>query len=221
MNITNTLPRFSYLGLLISLVFFFCVAPFFSAGAHARLVLDLSILVILILSVYMCSDSVRNVVIASVLASPALLRMIYPTLLVDEISLAFNALFFGFVIFELLQKIFHTYRVNTDILFAAIAVYMLIGFFWGVVYTLLEFYLPGSFSLEPGHGGLGFYSETAQDLIYYSFVSLTTLGYGDITSLSKPAKFFSVLEAMMGQVYLTVLVAHLVGMHIAGVEVRK
>lgn len=221
MKIPHLLPRFSYQGLLISLVFFFIVAPFFSSGHHARLVLDLSILAILIIAVYICSDSVRNVIIAGILASPALARMVYPSLEVDEISLAFNALFFAFVIYELLQKIFRTTEVNADLIYAAIAVYMLIGFFWGVVYVLLEFFMPESFTLRPGNDGHGLYSDFAQDLIYYSFVTLATLGYGDITSLSKPAKFFSVLEALIGQIYLTVLVARLVGMHIAGVKSAK
>jgi hypothetical protein len=52
-------------------------------------------------------------------------------------------------------------------------------------------------------------------VIHSSFVTLTTLGYGDITPVSAPARSFATMEAMAGQVYLEVLVARLVGMHIS------
>lgn len=60
----------------------------------------------------------------------------------------------------------------------------------------------------------GSFSTTALvDLVYYSFSTLTTLGYGDITPLSKPARMFAVTEAIVGQIYLTVLVARLLGLY--------
>lgn len=119
------------------------------------------------------------------------------------------------MIYVLLHKLFKTSQVTSDVIYAAISVYLLIGVFWGIVHTLLEFVWPGSFTLESGLKEKGFYAEFGQDMIYYSFVSLTTVGYGDIVSISQPAKFLSVLEAATGQIYLTVLVARLVGMHIS------
>jgi hypothetical protein len=58
-------------------------------------------------------------------------------------------------------------------------------------------------------------------LIYYSFVTLTTVGYGDVTAASMIARSYSVLEAVIGQLYLTVLVAGLVGLHISQSTERK
>src|SRR3990167_8639423 len=111
MNIYPAFPRLSYLGLLISLVFFFVVAPFFSVGAGSRLMLDLSILMILFIAVYISSDSIRNTVIAILLASPWLVRLFHVSVQVDEMTLACTILFFAFVIYELLRKVFHTYVV--------------------------------------------------------------------------------------------------------------
>jgi len=215
MHIENLLPRYSHLGLLISLVFFFLVAPFFGKGEYGRLALDLSVLSILIISVYMCSEKKQEVIIAGILASPAAIRLVYPTIAVDEISLAFNAIFFLYVIYILLRKLFRTSQVTVDALYTAVSVYFLIGIFWGITYTLLEFRVPTSFSLSREQMMDGFYTDFGQDLLYYSFVTLATIGYGDIVALSKPAKFLSVLEGVMGQVYLTILVARLVGMHIS------
>lgn len=80
MHIKHILPRFSYLGLLIFMVFFFVVAPFYSEDAYARLALDISIVILLILSVYMCSDRKHYVILAVVLAAPHLSGSSIPAL---------------------------------------------------------------------------------------------------------------------------------------------
>ena len=75
---------------------------------------------------------------------------------------------------------------------------------------------PGSFSMAQGQSG-----KTQIEFTYYSFVTLTTLGYGDITPLSSRVKVLSMLEAVVGQIYLVVLVARLVGLHISHSSRRK
>lgn len=210
-----TLPRFTYFGLLLSLVFFFVVAPFFSKGAHARFVLDLSLMSMLILSVYICSSNKKHLIIAIILAAPAILRLFFPSTEVDEVTLIFNATFLGFVIGVLLQLLFTTTYVTKDVIYAALSVYFLVGVLYGIIFTLLECFSPGSFALPQPVGDYTFYSAFGQDLIYFSFVTLTTSGYGDIVPLSQPAKFLSILEAITGQIYLTVMIARLIGIHIS------
>ena len=90
----------------------------------------------------------------------------------------------------------------------AICVYFLIGLIWADVFFILETLQPGSFQIPPEQVGQA-------TLDYFSYVTLTTLGYGDITPISAPARSLSLLEAMMGQLYLAVLIARLVGIHIA------
>lgn len=209
------LPRFTYFGLLLFLVFFFIVAPFFSKGAHARLVLDLSLMSMLILSAYICSNNRQYLIVAIILALPAILRLFIPSTEVDEITLMFNALFFAFVIGILLHLLFTTTYVTKDVIYAALSVYFLVGVLYGITFTLLECFFPGSFALPQPIGDYTFYSAFGQDLIYFSFVTLTTSGYGDIVPLSPPAKFLSILEAITGQIYLTVMIARLIGIHIS------
>ena len=87
--------------------------------------------------------------------------------------------------------------------------YFMIGFGWGFIYRLTEHITPGSFKIATAN-------EIAfSDYSYYSFVTLTTLGYGDITPLTHAAQMLSVLEAAIGQFYLAVLIAGLVGKYIA------
>lgn len=207
------LPRYTYLGLLNFLVFFFIVAPWFSKGAYARIALDLSLLSLLILSVYICSHKKNYLLVALLLASPALLRLFFPTTEVDEITLTCNALFLAFVIGVLLHLLLTTSYVTTDVIYAALAVYFLIGVFYGLIFTLIECFFPGSFSLPQAPGSETFYTAYGQELIYFSFVTFTTTGYGDIIPLLLPAKFLSVLEAITGQIYLAVMIARLIGMH--------
>ncbi len=82
---------------------------------------------------------------------------------------------------------------------------------WGIVYLLLNVIAPGSFVGITGET----WSEQLNEFTYHSFVTLTTLGYGDITPAAPVARTLNYLEAVLGQMYLTVLVAALVGIHIA------
>ena len=100
---------------------------------------------------------------------------------------------------------------------ASLCIYFLIAIVWAEFYSIMEIANPGSFIVTSGDtqdvplqvGGEG----TAMAL-YYSLVTLTTLGYGDIVPKTAPARMFAAMEAVTGQMYLAVLVARLVGMHI-------
>ena len=102
---------------------------------------------------------------------------------------------------------------------------MLLGVGWSSLYSLCELASPGSFiyaytdRLE--HPDMAFGAEKSLIPLYYSFVTLTTLGYGDMVPFSPPAKILAILEAVIGQIYLTVLVARLVGLHIAHVTTER
>lgn len=208
------LPRFTYLGLLLFLILFFILTPFFGEGAYARFALDISLVYLLAVTVYMCSNDTRYLYIALLLVSPSLLRFLYATPTIDAVTLFFNCCFFAFVIYALLRALFTSSRITEDIIFSAISIYILLGVFCGLVFTLLEYYIPGSFVLEKSGGNITFYEDFGQDMIYFSFSTLTTLGYGDILPLSQPARFLSVLEAVIAQVYLTVIIARLIGLHL-------
>ena len=87
-------------------------------------------------------------------------------------------------------------------------IYLLVAQLWELVYRFLDFIDPASFNLPGSQGDFLLFE-------YYSFVTLTTLGYGDITPLTKVAKAFSVLEAVVGQLYLVVVVAWFVGPYVS------
>jgi hypothetical protein len=100
--------------------------------------------------------------------------------------------------------------VTREVLFAAVIIYLLMALMWSFAYMVLEAIVPGSFNIP--ESGL----EVRQFVfLYYSFVTITTLGYGDITPATHQAGALAILEAIAGQIYLVVLVAFLVGMFVS------
>jgi hypothetical protein len=124
----------------------------------------------------------------------------------------------GYVILLIFRYLFATVRVTVNTIAASLCIYFLLAIVWAEIYSIMEIADPGSFLITGADskdvllelGGEG----TALSL-YYSLVTLTTLGYGDIVPKTAPARMFAAMEAVTGQMYLAVLVARLVGMHIA------
>ncbi len=115
-------------------------------------------------------------------------------------------LFFGLTCINVLKFVFSQRGVDANGLYAVCCVYLLAGIAWAFLYGATESFAPGSFSLRASLG-----ATPLQELIYFSLVTLTTLGYGDVTPVSPFARTCATLEAMAGQMYLAVLVAQLVG----------
>ena len=118
--------------------------------------------------------------------------------------------FYGICLSVFLYRIFSEKMITADTIQGGIAIYFLSGLLWAFFYQILLAFDSSAISL-PVHTS-GEFSE----LIYFSFVTLTTLGYGEITPVSWMAQNLTVLEAVWGQTYLVVLVARLVGLHLSG-----
>lgn len=92
---------------------------------------------------------------------------------------------------------------------AAIAAYLLFGLGWANAYLLVMQRNPHSF-----HSTVGLSSSSSVEWYYYNYVTLTTVGYGEITPLTRVARALATGEAVTGQLYLAVLIARLIGMEI-------
>jgi hypothetical protein len=119
--------------------------------------------------------------------------------------------FYGLLVYSFIVQIRYAKNVNTNVLFATFTLYLIIGLFWGALYTLLQELIPGSYGgalLEKTQNSFHVFN-------YFSFVTLTTLGYGDITPQTAGASSLCQMEAIVGQFYTAVVVAWLVGMHVS------
>ncbi len=207
-----TCGRGRFVFLLVAILIFFVVNPFLEDYDRLNFFLDLFLSVILLSAIYTLGGSRKHPVIATLLAVPLLadlwlnriLRFPYLNYLGDFCGI----LFFAFLTGVMVMHIFRQRAVTMDLICGAVCVYFMIGFMWVFLYASIELLHPGSFTTPKGQIG-------PNDFAYYSFVTLTTLGYGDIQPLSSPARYLSALEALCGQLYLTILVARLVGLHIS------
>ena len=127
----------------------------------------------------------------------------------------FSAYITGMIVIHVVRQ----RRVTTDEIFAAISAYLMIGMTGALLFVLIDLVVPGSLtissSLVTGGPEVIFQRDEFGIYLYYSFVTLTTLGYGDINPVSTLARVFSYLIAVTGQIYLTVLIAWLVGLYIS------
>jgi hypothetical protein len=122
---------------------------------------------------------------------------------------AINIIFLSFITYHIFISTFRSKIVNRNVIHGAIVVYLLIGFLWSFIYALLESLHPGSFT----HMSERIFGH--RPFVYFSFVTLTTLGFGDITPQTPLAQSFTILEAIIGQMYLIIQVSWLVGLYVA------
>jgi voltage-gated potassium channel len=157
----------------------------------------------------------RKALVGLVLVGPAAIGewLIYwrPELLIYVVTRGAGLLFIGFVVVQLLRFIVYAPRVDSEVLCAAIAGYLLSGLAWSLAYALLDRLDPTSFAftLAPKSGRTmdGFTS------LYFSFVTLSTVGYGDIIPVSEMARMLAMVEAMFGMFYVSLLIARLVSLY--------
>lgn len=133
------------------------------------------------------------------------------------------SLFLTYTAGVILHTILRQDRVNADTIIGGLCIYLLIGIVFVELYSMVEVLRPGSFAIGGNpitlgeHIQFGGYAAT----LYFSFVTLTTLGYGDVTPLSPIARSLAVTEAVMGQLYVAVFIARLVGLYLAGRAPRE
>jgi voltage-gated potassium channel len=114
----------------------------------------------------------------------------------------------------ILAFIFESTQITLDTIFAAVAAYLIIAFTFAQAYLFLHYFSPGSFNLPAAVSSAAF-SVFQGDMIYYSLVIITTVGIGDIIPETHLARTLTVLEAMVGQFFVAILVAWLVGRFIS------
>lgn len=140
---------------------------------------------------------------------------------VVAIALVLDTLFLTYLILLICADIFSTLEVDADTICGSISVYLLISGVFASIYTILVTLDPSSFDIPGPPTDPDFSLGPDRLMAYFSLITITTVGYGDITPQSEFARSLSNLEALIGQVFLTVLVARLVGRHLSGVDEKR
>ena len=208
-----------FLFLLLSILLIFILQPFLRDFIALSLLMEIFITAILISAVYAAGRKRSLFITAFILAALTAITRWSDHLLHDR-TLAvleefFTLFFFGFMVVVILVHLFREKEVTFDLIIGSICGYFLLGFLWASLYSLLEIFKAGSFQIPESAGA------EISSFSYYSFVTLTTLGYGDVTPLSSAAQSFSVLEAVAGQLFVAILISRLVAIHVAQSQRQK
>jgi len=125
--------------------------------------------------------------------------------------------FLGVVIASLLGFIVRAKRVDANVLCAGISVYLILGLLWGLAYTFVAQVNPNAFAFNTRLGTV----MSGFTAIYFSFTTLMTVGYGDITPVADVARMLAMLEAMTGTLFVGVMIARLVSLYSAPPQAQR
>ena len=200
--------------LLVLILLTIVLTPFLDQFIETRVLMDIFLTTIFFAIIFAIRSKRTHGIIGSILVLPLIVSTwsIYfiESPHIGLLTRIFGALFFAYAVIIILQIVVRSTEVTQETIFAAIVAYLLIALMWAFLYMTMELVIPGSFTRPEA----SIRAETMH-FEYFSFVTITTLGYGDITPLTNRASALVLLEALVGQIYLVVLVAWLVGMHVS------
>lgn len=211
--------RERYVQLLAALCLMFLLYPLTVELGLTRW-FRLVLMLVLVVSAYAVSGSRRVLMVALGLGLPAAVAQANAVALPSRsavlVAAILGLLFLTFVTIVILGSVLSPGKVTRDKIAGAICVYLLLGVIWSLAYAIIAVTTPEAFRApEEITSGLAGGSHA---FIYFSFVTLTTLGYGDISPVAPISQTLAWFEAVTGQLYLTILVARLVGLHISHSE---
>lgn len=209
--------------LLTSLIALCVAAPGLTGNSLKGVLLDFILSCIVLTGIYAASPNLGSIVVGLGLALATLATHRADSVIHDEFAHGLHYLItlavLAYAIRAILAAVVRDSVVSIETIKGAVSVYLLIGLLWVYVFVLIDMLFHNSFRIDPqpevSIEGHLLVRRQLPELLYLSFCTLTTLGYGDIVPLRGPAKTACYLEAVVGQIFLTVLVARLVGMHIS------
>ncbi|HEX2579056.1 MAG TPA: ion channel [Rhabdochlamydiaceae bacterium] len=159
---------------------------------------------------------------AFVLAFPTLLfgwyELFFPSNTLFVITICFAIIFMALCTVSTLYDVIRRARVTLETLRGIVCAYFMIAFVFAYIYYLLEYLIPGSFHLLVRDEFFVTFSRNLSQFMYFSFVTLLTIGYGDITPLLDVSQTAVVLEGIIGQFYIAILVAKIVAVYSISTE---
>jgi len=201
--------------LLWAILLLMIAYPYLMPSLIGKITLNVVNLAILAAAVFAVSRSRKSLLAAVVLAVPCASLQWY--VVVTDDHTAFRALalsevlFLGFALVNLLLYVLRGDDVTADKIHAAVSVYLLLALFFATVYFFIEHERPSSFAFDAARepeGRLDVY-----DMIYFSVVTMTSTGYGDIVPVSTPARSIANLQQLIGVFYVAILIARLAGLY--------
>jgi hypothetical protein len=205
------LLRFSNVQLLISLIALIVSVPFMEKHEDGLVIEAVLITLVLLSAVLAVGGRTKTFLVAGVLVGSSVATKWTEQWLPKGTFSISAILTFGFIMMVLFRFILSARKVNSEVLCAAVSNYLLMGLMWAMAYRLVDLTSMNAFSYMGEHLASRYMKNFVP--VYYSFTTLCTVGYGDITPCSNIARMLSILEAIAGTFYMTLLIARLVAMY--------
>jgi len=209
--IPTGLTRYSAVKLLGALALLFLMTPLIEDLPRGDLIEAVLLTLVMISSVLAVGGRRRTLLIALALLAPAIVakwgNSLWPNLVPPLFFLVPSTLFFGFVFAHLLRFIVGSPHVDVNVLCGGVAGFLMLGILWIPAYVIVARANPAAFKIANGGTLDGF------NAFYFSFITLCTVGYGDVTPISKAARMLAVGQAISGLFYMAVLISRLVSLY--------
>jgi hypothetical protein len=210
--------KFRFQNLLIWILLYIIVAPLLEFFPHTDVFVQLLFTVVLVSAVYAINKQtalMRSALFMMVLTTVLIWCHVLSLFTISGVMINIVLLtYLGLIVIAFGRYVFVAKKVDAELIAAALCLYLLLGLFGGEIFLLLETIVPGSFAGSNLAQVVSFQGK-AEIFQYFSFTTMTTLGYGDITPQTPTAMAFCQVEAILGQLFIAVLVARLVGIQVA------
>jgi len=212
------LKEIRFINLFVVIVIMMILSPFVSRSPYLRMLNNIVLILVLLSAVYTVKKQKAVFIVGLLLGIPwvltAWIHLFRPGIITPAILALTSMIFDGYIIFVLFRHIIKAKKVTADIIFGAVTVYFLLGIFYTSLYMFFDAVTQAPLFAYAGADTAVASVETSK-LFYFSFVTLTTLGYGDIRPISDLTRIFAVLEAMTGVLYSAALIGRLIGLYVA------
>ncbi len=209
----HAVERIRFTTLLLALVLLIFIAPFFIGSDWGAWFISSFLALVLIAIIFLTLEKryliPYAILFALIVEAINISSLVTDIVWLSVIYLPLSMLFFSFAIVLIVKHVFRQREITLDLIFAALCVYLLLALVYASAFELIELLSPGSFIFNNAHDAATT-PVSSFNLAYFSFTTLTTVGFGDIIATSIYAKSIVILEEITGVLYLAVLVSRLV-----------
>ena len=223
MSTVGFIAKWRFSLLLLALLSNILLAPLFAdldlGTTSGSIAIQIAFTFLLIIIVFVVGHN-KKIIISYITLACVALVFSWINLTSDSHNISILDHLFSFIVLALaialvIKEAMLIENVTLDTIAGSLCAYLLMGFAFASVYALIDLVEPNSFVSSITDDTTISLANSDLDRIYFSFVTLLTVGYGDIVPHSPSAKLTTIVEGFIGQVYLVVLIARLVGVHVS------